>query len=114
SGVGNALGTYAIYRGFAVGRMSVVATLSAVIAAVAPVIVGVVLGERLSSIAIVGIAIAVPWITLVSWQGRSGGDRPAAAGALDGVLSGAGFALLFIALDRAGTRSGAWPLVAGQ
>lgn len=31
-----------------------------------------------------------------------------------GVLAGAGFGLLFVALDRAGTRSGAWPLVAGQ
>ena len=27
---------------------------------------------------------------------------------------GAGFALLFIALDRAGTHAGAWPLIPGQ
>jgi drug/metabolite transporter (DMT)-like permease len=30
------------------------------------------------------------------------------------VLAGLGFALLFVALDQAGTRAGAWPLLPGQ
>lgn len=41
SGFGSAVGTLALYHGLSVGRMSVVATLSAVLAAVIPAIVGV-------------------------------------------------------------------------
>lgn len=63
SGIGSAVGTLALNRGFAVGRMSVVATLLRV---------------------------------------------------LFGVIAGAAFALLFIALDRDGIGSGAWPLVVRQ
>lgn len=33
---------------------------------------------------------------------------------MPGLVAGAGFALLFIALDRAGTSAGAWPLLPGQ
>jgi drug/metabolite transporter (DMT)-like permease len=113
SGVGNALGTLTLYRGFAIGRMSVVATLSAVVTALAPVLVGVALGDRLSGLAVAGIVIAIPSIALVSWQKQEAGDA-GRAGAVEGALSGVGFALLFIALDQAGTGSGAWPLVIGQ
>lgn len=114
SGVGSAIGTLSLYHGLAVARMTVVATLSGVLTAVIPVIVGVALGNHLGIASGVGIAIALPAILLVSWQ--SGGESPArgAGGMLYGVLAGVGFGLLFVALDRAGTRSGAWPLVPGQ
>ena len=36
------------------------------------------------------------------------------AGIVTGLVAGTGFALLFIALDRAGTSAGAWPLLPGQ
>lgn len=115
SGAGSAVGTLSLYHGLAVGRMSVVATLSALLTAVVPVIVGVALGNSLSALAAVGIVIALPAIALVSWQPAAReGDRPRRTGAEFGILAGAGFALLFIALDQAGTRSGAWPLVPGQ
>jgi drug/metabolite transporter (DMT)-like permease len=118
SGLGTALGTLSLYRGLSVARMSVVATLSAVLTAVIPVIVGVALGEHLTIWAELGIAIAIPAIALISRQtGEDGdrGDRAAArSGMLYGSLAGVGFALLFIALDRAGTHSGAWPLLPGQ
>jgi uncharacterized membrane protein len=110
SGVGSAVGTLALYRGLGTSRMTVVATLSGVLTAVIPVIAGVALGNTLSVVAAVGIVIAVPAILLVSWQPGS----TDANGVLYGTLAGLGFAFLFIALDRAGTRSGAWPLVPGQ
>jgi drug/metabolite transporter (DMT)-like permease len=115
SGVGSAVGTVSLYHGLAVGRMSVVATLSGVLAAVLPVIVGLALGNTLSAAAALGIVIAIPAILLVSWQPdpHPGAGSPR-GGALYGMLGGAGFGLLFIALSRAGTRSGAWPLVPGQ
>jgi drug/metabolite transporter (DMT)-like permease len=114
SGLGSGVGTFALYHGLAVGRMTVVATLSGVLTAVVPVIVGLALGNTLSLLAALGIVIAVPAILLVSWRPEPHGDLTPGAGVPYGLLAGLGFGLLFIALDRAGTRSGAWPLIPGQ
>jgi uncharacterized membrane protein len=114
SGVGSAAGTFALYRGLAVGQMSVVSPLSAVIAAIIPVFVGLFLGEHLSAMAAIGIIIAVPAIGLVSWQRSPEDGFGLQAGLIEGIISGLGFALLYIALDLAGARSGAWPLIPGQ
>lgn len=114
SGVGSAVGTMALYHGLAVGRMSVVATLSGVLAAVLPVIVGLALGNTLGTGTALGIIIAIPAILLVSWHREPGSETSPRAGVIPGTLAGAGFGLLFIALSRAGTHSGAWPLIPGQ
>lgn len=114
SGVGSALGTLSLYRGLSAARMSAVATVSAVLTAVIPVIVGLALGNRLRIAAVVGIALAIPAIAMVSWQRSTNESRSARAGLMYGCLAGLGFALLFVALDRAGTHAGAWPLIPGQ
>jgi uncharacterized membrane protein len=112
SGLGNGFGTVALYRGLAMARMSVVASLSAVLAAIIPAIVGIALGDRLSAPEAIGMVLAVPAIVLVSLSaGSEGGRRP---GIRDGLVAGAGFGLFFVALDRAGTASGAWPLLSGE
>jgi len=110
SGVGSGVGTLALYRGLAVGAMSPVATCSAVLAAVLPAIVGLASGDDLSFLVALGIVIALPAIALVSWPGGSESGS-ATAGAGYGLVAGLGFGLLFIALDQAGTSSGAWPLL---
>ena len=112
SGIGSAAGTLALYHGFAVGKISTVATVSGVLTVVFPAAVGVALGNQLSPLSAIGIVAAVPAVGLVSWTRGSG--QNGRSGAVFGVIAGAAFALLFIALDRAGSGSGAWPLVAGQ
>jgi drug/metabolite transporter (DMT)-like permease len=114
SGVGSAVGTLSLYHGLSVARMSVVATLSAVLTAVVPAIVGIALGNQLRVGTALGVVIAIPAIAMVSWQPNPSDRRTAQAGPLYGVLAGLGFALLFIALDQAGTHAGAWPLLPGQ
>ena len=111
AGIGGGAGVVFLYEGFAVGRISSVATTSAVLTAVLPVLVGLALGDHLGAGAAIGIVIAIPAIALVSWQPAAREGQTRGSGTLYGVLSGAGFALLFVALDRAGTRAGAWPLV---
>jgi drug/metabolite transporter (DMT)-like permease len=114
SGLGGGAGTLALYQGLAVGRMTIVATLSAVVAAVVPAIVGLATGDSLHGATLVGIVIAIPAIALVSWHAdptERGEARPSIA---YGLVAGLAFALLFIGLDRAGTRSGAWPLVSSE
>ncbi|QDZ14717.1 DMT family transporter [Humibacter ginsenosidimutans] len=119
SGIGSAFGTLALYQGFAVGAMSVVATVSGVLTVVIPAIVGVAIGNRLPVIGVLGVVAAVAAVALVSYTGKGAEVDGAQAGerrggAVYGVAAGASFALLFIALERAGTSSGAWPVTTGQ
>lgn len=120
AGVGSGAGGAFLYRGFARGRMGVVAPVSAIGAAVLPVLVGGALGDRPSAVAWLGIGLAMPGIWLVA----RAGDAPRADGAelsttgrgglLDGVLAGIGFGLLFVALGQVGADAGFWPLAAAQ
>jgi len=113
SGVGSGVGTVALYRGLTVASMSVVAPLSAVLSAAIPALTGLLIGERLAPLAWAGVVIALPAVALVSLAPASdSGSRK--AGMVTGVIAGAGFALLFIGLDRAGTAAGGWPLLPGQ
>jgi drug/metabolite transporter (DMT)-like permease len=112
SGLGSAGGTFALYRGLGGGEMSVVATLSGLLTAVIPVIVGLATGDSLTALAAIGIVAAIPAIGLVSWSGSSG--SAGGSGAIWGILAGLGFGLLFVGYDRAGSDAGAWPLVVAE
>jgi drug/metabolite transporter (DMT)-like permease len=111
-GVGSGIGNASLYRGLARGRMGVVAPLSAIATAAVPALIGILLGERLTALAIIGVVLALPAIALVSGFSPSTFPRTTEVGW--GFLAGGGFALLFVALDQAGTGSGGWPLVPGQ
>lgn len=108
-GVGSAFGTLALYRGLAVGRMAVVAPVSAVTSASLPVLLGVALGERPGGVAWLGILLAVPATALVS---RVGDDHGGRSGLLEGLVAGLGFSLIYLGLDRAGDNHGTWPVAA--
>lgn len=120
SGVGAGVGTLALYQGLSVGAMSVVAPVSAVLAAALPAAAGLLAGEMLPVPGLIGLVVGVLAIGLVSATttpgpaSGSGAPRYAWAALGFGTLSGAGFALLFIALDRAGPRAGAWPVLPSQ
>lgn len=115
AGVGSGVGGTFLYRGFAAGRMGVVAPVSAVGAVVLPVAVGVVAGERPSLLVWLGIAAAVPGIWLVSREPSvDEGQRGSAAGLVDGVVAGVGFGLLFAAMGQVPEGAGYWPLVVAQ
>lgn len=112
AGLGGGVGTLALYRGLTVGRMSVVAPVSAVLTAALPAVVGIATGDTLSPLRAAGLGLAFPAIALTSRQpGDAGGG---VSGIKEALVAGAGFAVLFIGLAQAGTDSGAWPLVPGQ
>ena len=114
SGVGSGMGTLFLYRGLARARVAVVAPTSGVLAAALPAVVAVVLGERPTPIAIVGLLLALPAVWLISGGGGGSDADGRPSGISDGVLAGFGFGLLFLALDQAGDSAGLWPLAAGQ
>ncbi|MGW0198135.1 EamA family transporter [Nonomuraea sp. NPDC003201] len=110
AGLGGAVGTLALYRGLSRGRMNVAGPLSAVGAAGLPIPVHLLSGGEFTSLAVVGVGLAIPGIWLVAAQpGRRGGG-----GVVEGLLAGLGFAALFVCLDRAGDTAGLWPVAASQ
>jgi drug/metabolite transporter (DMT)-like permease len=113
-GIVGALGIAGLYHGFAHGDISVVAPVSAVVGVVLPVVVGLALGERPSTLAFVGIGLAVVAVALVSGAlGTHQHNTPPRIVAL-AVGVGACFGLLFVAFDRTDPDSGLWPLVAAR
>src|SRR4051812_25125305 len=115
AGVGVGVGTGFLYRGFASGRMGVVAPVSAVGAALVPVLAGTLTGERPSTLVWLGILAALPGIWLVSsTPDAPDGRASVAAGALDGALAGLGFGVLFAALGQVPNTAGWWPLATCQ
>lgn len=111
AGFGGGLGTVFLYRGFATGRMGVVAPVSGVGAVLLPLLAGLIGGERPTLIAWSGILIAFPGIWFVSREEASPAPGPT-GGLLDGVLAGLGFGLSFAALGQVRHAAGYWPLVA--
>jgi drug/metabolite transporter (DMT)-like permease len=98
AGLCGLVGITTLYRGLAVGRMSVVAPTTGVLSAVIPVAAGFVLEGAPQPAAIAGIAAAIVAVILVTQAPGADPDRP----------SGIWWALL------AGTALGSFSLVIGQ
>jgi uncharacterized membrane protein len=117
AGVATGAGTGFLYRGCAAGRMGVVAPVSAVGAAVVPVLAGFVGGERFALPVWVGIAAALPGIWLVASvpeEHRTESRAGLAEGLVDGLFAGLGFGVLFAALGQIPDTAGLWPLTLSQ
>jgi drug/metabolite transporter (DMT)-like permease len=112
------IGLTLLYHGLATGKMSVVAPVTAVLAVVVSAAAGIVLGDRLSMSAFLGVALAITAITLISQdgaqkasRGRGRGTAQALAAALSaGVLIG----VFFAALKQSSPASGLLPLVSAR
>lgn len=115
----NGLGTAALYRGLSAGRMGVVAPVSAVGAATLPVLVGLLTGERPSTLVWLGIAIALPAIWLVAREPEiariaAGASVTGSSGFGDGILAGIGFGGLFCCLAQIPDSAGFGPVALNQ
>lgn len=113
AGAGTVIALGALYQGLAVGRMSVVSPLAALIAVSTPATLDVVRGTLPSPAVIAGLAVAMVAIVLlstgVSTSGAARAGGPSGVG--HAVVAGFGFAVFLIALDQASATAGAWPLV---
>jgi drug/metabolite transporter (DMT)-like permease len=109
------LGLALLYTAIASTPVAVASPVAAVTGTVIPVLFGLALGDKPSTLAWAGIAAAFPAILLLSLgpgaAGRGGGAR---RGALMGAAAGVGFGLFFVAVSRTSPGSGLWPLVAAR
>jgi drug/metabolite transporter (DMT)-like permease len=111
AGFAGAIGLAALYRGMAIGAIGVVAPISAS-AAVVPVTVGLARGERPAAIQLVGVALALTGVVLVSREpGAAGG---LAAGAPLALVAAIGFGSYFVLMDRASAEDAYWAVVVAR
>jgi drug/metabolite transporter (DMT)-like permease len=109
------MGLAALYRGLAEHRAAIVSPLSALVGALVPATFGAILGERPSSLALVGAALCLPAIFLLSYERGETRDREELrASLLYGLVAGFGFGCFFIAISRTSPGSGLWPLLASR
>jgi drug/metabolite transporter (DMT)-like permease len=109
------IGVVLLYRGLAVGAMSIVAPVTAVGAAVLPVGWGLLTGEQPGLVHLAGVVLALAAVALVSAPGA--GEVVPAGRAKEvalALLAGAAFGVVFIVLADTSKASGMWPLLAAR
>ena len=106
AGVASAFAMTCLYASLAIGPISILSPLGAVVSAIVPMIVGAVEGDRFSLwgwVALAGILVAV---VLVGFVPGADVRLPSAKGLLLGLAAGAGIGLVLIALAKAPSDTG--------
>ena len=111
AGLVGLVGYLFLLQGFATGRMSVVAPVSAVLAAVLPVLFTAMEVGPPGPLRLLGFGTALAAISLLS-SAEGQAQRPAGLGAA--LMAGLGFGGFFILLDQIGDGAVFWPLAAGR
>lgn len=109
-GVFGLLGIVLLYRGLASGAMVVVSPVTAVTAAVVPLVAGLLLDGALSNLALLGTGFAVAAIALISAAPGGGVVTPGLIGLA--LTAGAMFGIFFTLLGQLHPDSGMWGMVA--
>ena len=93
--------------------MAIVAPITAVACATLPVIWGLLSGEKLSELQIVGVFVGLLAIFLVSW---TPGERKAIKGSLvlEALVAGLSFGAFFIVIDGTSETTAPWPVVGSR
>jgi drug/metabolite transporter (DMT)-like permease len=107
-GVAGIFGVYSLYRGLAVGSVSIVVPISALCALV-PVTVGLIQGETPQPIQAIGIVAALCGGVLISFNKNTDTEKnPATRGIIPAVGAALGFGTFFVMMDVAGAVDPLW------
>ncbi|MEO6199829.1 MAG: DMT family transporter [Cryobacterium sp.] len=111
SGVSGAIAISLLYACLAVGPMSILSPLTAVVSAVVPATVGLLGGDRLAQIGYWGLGLALVAVVLVGFVPERGAVRPSLTGVTMAVGSGVMIGTFIILMDLTPTDSGLVPLI---
>jgi drug/metabolite transporter (DMT)-like permease len=114
SGVTGALAVMLLYACLAIGPMSILSPLTAVVSAVVPVLAGVVRGERLNALGSVAIGIALVAVVLVGFVPEKGAVRPSLKALSMALGAGTLIGVFLILIDMTPPDSGLVPLVVNR
>ena len=111
-GMSGMVGVIIMYQLMVTAPLNVISPVTAVLAAIVPVVAGVIIGDRPAIAAWLGILVGGVAVVLCS---RTGEENPhgriAVRVLLLAFVSGSGFGLYFVFLSQAGHHDGLWPLV---
>lgn len=111
SGVSGAVAIGLLYACLAIGPMSILSPLTAVVSAIVPLSVGLAQGERLGTIGYVALGIALVAVVLVGFVPEKGAVRPSLRGVLMAIGSGIAIGAFLIIIDRTPDDSGIVPIL---
>ena len=111
SGVSGTLAISLLYACLAIGPMSILSPLTAVVSAIVPLTVGLAQGERLGMPGYIAIALALVAVVLVGFVREKHAVRPTLRGLLMAVGSGTMIGFFLVILDRTSDDSGLVPLI---
>lgn len=114
------LGISCLYRALAIGRMSVVAPITAVVAIVVPVLFTMIVGDAPGTLALAGVGLAMVAVVLISQDGGEAENNSATLKTLNlkvllpALVAGFSFGCFFILLKQPQVGAGLWPLAAAR
>jgi drug/metabolite transporter (DMT)-like permease len=112
-GVAALVGLAALYRGFALGAMGIVAPISAA-SPIVPLAVDAAQGKVPSGVQWLGVALVLTGIVVLSRESSEDGRGRVAAGAGLAVVAALGFGLFFVGIDAGSDESAAWAVAAAR
>lgn len=118
AGLTGSVGVALLYRGLAMGPMSVVAPITAVCAVVIPLVAGLLFGERLTPLAALGVAMAIAAVVLLGQDTTTAPASNAPPRSAEHVAQAVRIALasgvaiggFFVCLGQTASPAGLWPL----
>lgn len=114
SGVAGAVAIGLLYACLAIGPMSILSPLTAVVSAVVPLTFGLIGGERLGILGYLALGLALVAIVLVGFVPEKNAVRPSLKGVLMAIGSGVAIGVFLILIDATPDASGLVPLVVNR
>lgn len=114
SGITGAAAIFLLYAALAIGPMSILSPLTAVLSALGPMTWGFLAGERLPWWGYLGLGGVLVAIVFVGFVPEQGAVRPRLRGLVYATISGILIGAFFVLIDQAPPDSGLYPLVANR
>jgi drug/metabolite transporter (DMT)-like permease len=114
SGVAGAAAIGLLYACLAIGPMSILSPLTAVVSAIVPLTVGLARGETFEPIGYLALGLALIAVVLVGFVPEKGAVRPSLKGILMGLGSGVAIGAFLVIIDLTPDDSGIVPLIANR
>lgn len=111
AGITSAIAMSALYASLAIGPISVVSPLSAVISAIVPSAVGFAQGDRFSTLGFAALGAILVAVFLVGFVPGQDVRLPSVKGLVLAVIAGGGIGVVLICLDQAPADSGLAPVI---
>lgn len=112
AGVFGVLAVLLLYACLAIGPMSILSPLTAVVSAIAPMLWGLLVdGESLALVGYAGLGVALVAVVLVGFVPGAGVVRPSVRGVVMAIGSGACIGAFLIVIDQTSAESGVVPLL---